>query len=143
LARWRASTRSAVRAEQVHHIRGDADGGEGVLDFRISAAGFRLCEARVDDVEHLHEGARDRHDEEVAIDDVAQLMGDDGAGLFFVQEFEDAVGQHDARAGPEDAVGESRGIAVGDDADRGRREAVFAGDVVDDAVDVRIAHLEV
>ena len=75
--------------------------------------------------------------------DVPQLVGDHGAGFVLVQELENAVGQDDARVGPEEAVGEGCRIAVGDDADRGRREVIFGCHLRHDGVHMRVTGGEV
>ncbi len=126
-----------IHADGVEHVGDDADDDE--LIALLAAAGrLGAREGGKDLIQHLHQHAGDRHDEEVAIDDVAQLVGDDRARLVLVEEFEDAVGQHDAGVGAQQAVGEGGRIAVRDDADGRRLEAVFLGDVVDDGVHVRM-----
>ena len=50
---------------------------------------------------------------------MAELVRDDGALLVLVEKLEDAVGDDDARVAAQQAVGESRRIAVGDKPRRG------------------------
>ena len=85
-------------------------------------------ERGVDLIEDLHQRAGRRHDDEVAVDDVAELVRDDGLLLVLVEELEDAFGDDDARVGAQQAVGEGGRVAVGDKSDARRAEAVLVGD---------------
>ena len=86
---------------------------------------------RIDLVEDLHEHPGHRHQDEIAIDDVAELMRHDGAGFILAQELEQSLGHHDAGVGAQQAIGEGRRIAVGDEADARRREAVVLRHLMD------------
>ena len=73
---------------------------------------------------------------------MAELVRDDGALLVLVEELEDAVGDDDARIGAQQAVGEGGRVAVGDEADARRSEAIVVGHLVDELVDAGIALLD-
>ena len=99
-------------------------------------------ELRVDLIEDLHQHAGHGHQDEIAIDDVAELVRDHGALLLLAQELEDALGDHDARIRAQQAVGEGGRVAVGDEADPGRLEAIVAGHLMDELVNAGIALLD-
>ena len=64
---------------------------------------------------------------------------DHGALLVLAQELENALGDHDPRIGAQQAIGEGGRVAVGDEADPRRLEAIVVGDLVDELVDAGIA----
>ena len=74
---------------------------------------------------------------------MAELMRHHGALLLLAQELEDALGDHDARIPAQQAIGEGGRVAVGDEADPGRGEAIVAGHLMDELVNAGIALLDV
>jgi len=64
-----------------------------------------------------------------------------GALLVGAQEIEDALGDHDAGVPAQQPVGEGGRVAVGDEADPGRGEAVFVGHLMNELVHGGIALL--
>ena len=109
----------------------------------LAAAAARADRRRVDLVEDLHQRAGGRHDDEVAVDDVAELMGDDGALLVLVQELEDAVGDDDARVRAQQAVGEGGGVAIGDKSQARDTEHVLVRNLVHEGMHPRKAPLDI
>ena len=71
--------------------------------------------------------------------DVAEFVRDDGVDLVLVKELEDALGQDDPRIAAAAPVGECGGIAVADDADARRLEAVLCRHPLQQRVHRRIA----
>ena len=98
-----------------------------------------LSERGVELVEDLHEHAGHGHQDEVAIDDVAELMRHHGALLVLAEELENPLGDHDARIGAQQAIGEGGRVAVGDEADARRGEAILVGHLMDELVHAGIA----
>ena len=102
----------------------------GTFALLIAAAAAAPRERRIDLVEDLHQHARHRHQDEIAIDDVAELMCHHGALLVLAQELEDALRDHDACVGSQEAVGE--GVPR-------RGEPVLVSHLVDELMHARIA----
>ena len=67
----------------------------------------------------------------------AELVGDHGALLVGGQELENALGDHDPRIGPQQAIGEGGRVAVGDETDPWRLETIGVGDLMDELVTPR------
>lgn len=111
----------------------------GTFALLIAAAAAAPRERRIDLVEDLHQHARHRHQDEIAIDDVAELMCHHGALLVLAQELEDALRDHDACVGSQEAVGEGGGVPVGNEADPRRGEPVLVSHLVDELMHARIA----
>ena len=127
-------------ADVVHGERGEPDDDDAAV--LLVAARARAAHRRgVDLVEDLHEGAGSGHDDEIAVDDVAELVRDNRSCFVLVQELEDAFGQHDARIGAQQPVGERGRVAVGDDADARCGEAVLVGNGVRHLVHGRVLGL--
>jgi hypothetical protein len=66
-------------------------------------------------------------------------MRHDGAGFILAQELEQALGHHDAGVPAQQAIGEGRRIAVGDEADARRREPVILRHLMDQLMHAGIA----
>ena len=70
---------------------------------------------------------------------MAELMRHDGALLLLAEELENALRHHDARIGAQQAIGEGGRVAVGNEADPRRGEAIVVGHLMDELVNARIA----
>ena len=66
-------------------------------------------------------------------------MRHDGALFLLAEELENPLSDHDARIGPHRAIGEGGRVAVGDEADARRGEAIVLGHLVDELVNAGIA----
>ena len=82
---------------------------------------------------HGHCG-RDRADEDVAVADVTDLVGQHAAQLLPVAGLEDALGDRDRGVVGVAAGGEGVGLHVGRDVELGHRHAGLGGQLADDAV---------
>jgi hypothetical protein len=85
-------------------------------------------------IKDLHQHPGHGHQDEIAIDDVAELMRHHGAGFILAQELEQSLGHHDAGIRTQQAIGESRGIVIGDEADARRRKAIVLGHLMDQSM---------
>ena len=69
-------------------------------------------------------------------------MRHDGALLLLAEKLENALRHHDARIGAQQAIGEGGGVAVGNEADPRRGEAIVVGHLMDELVNAGIALLD-
>ena len=132
-----AEIEQEVDADIVEDQRRNAD--DGALALLVAVVG--ADQRRIDLVEDLHQHPRHGHQDKIAIDDVTELMRHHGTRLILAQEFEQAFGHHDAGVRAQQAVGEGRRIAVRDEADARRLEAVVGGHLVDELMHAGIARL--
>ena len=136
-----AEIKQEIDADIVADQRDDADHRE-LVALLARARALRAGEHRIELVEDLHQHAGHGHQDEIAIDDMAELMRHDGALLLVAEELENALRHHDARIGAQQAIGEGGGVAVGDEADPGRGEAIVVGHLMDELVNAGIALLD-
>jgi hypothetical protein len=135
-----AEIEQEIDADIVAEERKQPDGGPVAL--LVATATARPGKRRVNLIQDLHQHAGHGHQDEIAIDDMAELVRDHGALLVLGQELEDALGDHDPGVGAQQAVGKGGRVAVGDEADLRRREAIVAGDLMDELVDAGITLLD-